>query len=299
MQDAAPAPTGSSILTSGIPLDAPTSGNGGTPSANGNGQPANGIEAARLAAQRPEYIPEKYWRPEKGEPDIEGLAKGYVNLEKMLGTEKIPKPLSDEDQEGWDRWYAASGRPSTHDEYEFSRPDQLPDGLGYDEDLEKDFRASAYGLGLNKKQAGGLYEKFVKHQVERYGAFQTAKKQAVAQAQADLQRELGAKYESEMKNAHIAVQKYADPEFKTYLDESGLGNHPALIRAFMKIGRELNGDTRIVGKVEPQMNTADMERTIREFDSKHQKALFNREHPEHALRVKERNKLYESAYGDQ
>lgn len=298
MQEAAPAPTGSSILTAGIPpQSAPASGNGGTPSANG--QPADGIAEARQAAQRPEWVPEKYWKADKGEADYEGLAKGYVNLEQLLGREKVPKPLSDEDQEGWERWYAASGRPDKEDAYEFQRPDKLPDGLGYDEDLERDFRASAYSAGLNKKQATTLYEKFVKGQIDRYSAHATSKQQARAQAQADMQRELGAKYESEMKNAHIAVQKYADPEFRQYLDESGLGNHPALIRAFMKIGREMNGDTRVVGNVEPQMNTADMQRTIREFDSKYRTVLFDRDHPDHKMRVNERNKLYEAAYGDQ
>lgn len=298
MSDAAPAPSGSSILTSGIPPSAPqAAGNGGTPPAGNS--PGSEIAAAMIAAERPEWLPEKYWDAEKKTARYEDLGKGYIGLEKLLGSEKVPKPQSDEDAEGWERWYAASGRPNKVDEYEFNRPDTLPNGLGYDEDLEKDFKATAYSAGLNKKQANALYEKYVKHQLDRYTAYETGKKQAIAQAQADLQRELGGKYESSMRDAKIAVEKYADPEFKKFLDETGLGNHPAMIRAFMKIGAEVNGDTRIVGKSEPQLNQADMQRTISEFNRKNEKALFDKQHPDHARLVKERSRLYEAAFGDQ
>lgn len=297
MSDIAPAPTGSSILTSGIPQDAPAAGNGGTP--NGNGQPVDGIAAAVKAAQRPEYIPEKYWKVDKNEADYEGLAKGYTNLEKLLGTEKVPKPLSDDDEEGWQRWYAASGRPESLDAYEFARPDKMPDGLSYDDDLEKDFKATAHNAGLNKQQANKLYNKYVKHQIDRYGAYQVSQQQSRAQVEADLRREYGTKYDGALTQAKVAMQTYADPEFRQYLDQTGMGNDPRMIRAFIKIGQQMTGDTRVVGTVAPKMDTADMERTIREFDSKHTKALFDRSHPEHKLRVKERNQLYEAAYGDQ
>lgn len=294
MSDAAPASSGSSILTQGIPPpSAPANGNGGTPPAG------TATEQAIKAAQRPEWIPEKYWKADKNEADYEGLAKGYTNLEQLLGREKIPKPLSDEDQEGWDRWYAASGRPEKPDAYEFKRPDTLPDGLGYDEELEQDFRATAYGMGLNKKQATGLYEKFVTNQVKRYEAFSTSKKQARAEAEANLQREYGAKYEQKLQQAKVAMANFADPEYRQYLEESGQGNDPRMVRFMVKIGEQLMGDTRALGKPAPQANTADLERTIREFESKNRSALFDKSHPDHAALVKERNRLYEAKFGDE
>jgi len=296
MSDAAPAPSGSSILTSGIPPpSAPANGNGGNPAA---GQPSATAEAIKAAA-RPEWVPEKYWKADKNEPDYEGLGKGYINLEQLLGRDKIPKPLNDEDQEGWDRWYAASGRPEKPDAYEFKRPDKLPDGLGYDEELEQDFRATAYGMGLNKKQATGLYEKFVTNQVKRYEAFDTSKKQARAEAEANLQREYGHKYDSAISQAKVAMANYADPEFRQYLEQTGMGNDPRMIRMMIRIGQEMQGDTRAIGKPQVQVNSGDIERTIREFESKNRSALYDKSHPDHAALVKERNRLYETKFGDE
>lgn len=294
MSDAAPAPSGSSILTSGIPpTSAPANGNGGNPVEQ------TATQQAIQAAQRPEWIPEKYWKADKNEPDLEGLGKGYTNLEQLLGREKIPKPLSDEDQEGWDRWYAASGRPEKPDAYEFKRPDKLPDGLGYDEELEQDFRATAYGHGLNKKQATALYEKFVATQIQRYDAFAKSKQQQRAEAEVALQREHGPKYEAALQQAKVAMANYADPEFRQYLEESGQGNDPRMVRFLMRIGKEMQGDTRALGKPQPQVNSADIERTIREFESKNRSALYDRSHPDHAALVKERNRLYEAKFGDE
>lgn len=293
MSDAAPAPSGSSILTSGIPPpSAPANGNGGNPPEQ------TATQQAIQAAQRPEWIPEKYWKADKNEADYEGLAKGYTNLEQLLGREKIPKPLSDEDQEGWDRWYAASGRPDKPDAYEFKRPDKLGEGQQYDEELEQDFRATAYGMGLNKRQANGLYEKFVQNQIKRYEAYATSKKQQRAEAEANLQREYGGKYDAALQQAKVAMANYADPEFRQYLEESGHGNDPRMVRFLMRIGKEMQGDTRALGKPAPQVNTADLERTIREFESKNSSALFDKSHPDHAALVKERNRLYEAKFGD-
>lgn len=296
MSDAAAQPTGSSILTSGIPPPAPvTSGQNGTPPASANGQ-SDPIADARQAAMRPDWAPEKYWDAEKASVRTEDLAKGYVNLEKLLGSEKVPKPLSEDDAEGWDRWYTASGRPGKLEDYEFKRPDKLPDGLNYDEELEKDFRATAYSAGMNKKQAGVLYEKFVKGQIDRYQAYSVSQAQSRQKAEADLRTQFGGQYDAALTQAKTAMQTYADAEFRKWLDESGQGNNPAMIRTFMKIGKEMQGDTRVQGKVEPAMNMADMERTIREFEAKNTKALYDGAHPDHAYLVKERNRLYEAAF---
>ena len=57
-----------------------------------------------------------------------------------------------------------------------------------------------------------------------------------------LKTELGANFDAEVRNARKALDAYTDKAFKQYMDESGLGNHPALVKAFAKIGRELSED---------------------------------------------------------
>jgi len=283
---AAAPPSGGTILTSGLPPAAAT--------ANGS---APAVPAA--ADGPPEWLPAKYWDGEKKAPRIEDLGKGYQNLEKLLGSEKVPVPTSDEDAEGWDRWFKATGRPDKADDYELERATEYPSDLPYDEEMEKGFRAWAHANGLNKKQAGALYGGYVKTQIERYAAHSTAQKQKLAEVQHALQREHGGQYEGFLGQAKTALQQYADPDFKAMLDETGLGNDPRMIRVFGKIGKELGvGGDKLKGAPPQAASGTDMKTAIADFRNQHNKALMDKDHPDHGRRVNEMKALYERAYAE-
>lgn len=288
--------SGSSVLTEG---------GDPAPEANQDGNPAPQLNAAQQAladAQEfndiPEYIPEKFWDKATGKPKIEDMGRSYQSLEKLLGREKVPVPVDDNDEEGWNRWYAATGRPEDPDKYEFERPD-LPPDLPYDEESEKNFRTWAHVNGLNKRQAKNLYDAYVKTQLERHAAWDTGRKQARAKIEADLRREYGNQYDGAVNSAKASISKYADPDFKAWLDETGLGNDPRMIRVFAKIGKEMQGETKLKGAPRQEASPADLDTAIANFRDKYKDALFNKEHPNHALRVKEYNKLFEARYGEQ
>lgn len=277
---------GSSILTSDLPPPPPP--------------PAPGSAEAQVQETKdgpPEWAPAKFWDRATKTVRTEDLGKGYQNLEKLLGREKVPVPTGDDDEEGWQRWYAATGRPEKPDEYEFQRPDKLPNGLDYDEDMEKEFRQWAHINGLNKKQAKNFYDGFVKRQVERHSAYHTHQQQAKAQVEGDMRREYGAQYEGKVALAKSALAKYADADYLKYLDETGLGNDPRTIRSWIKIGEEMSGVQKLKGAAVPEAAPADLEKAISEFRGKNEKALFNRSHPDHDRVVKEYNKLFEMRYG--
>lgn len=43
---------------------------------------------------RPEYVPEKFWRADKGEVDVEGMAKSYTSLEGAFSSREVkPEPV--------------------------------------------------------------------------------------------------------------------------------------------------------------------------------------------------------------
>lgn len=284
---------GSTILTDGA--GAPPPGEMG-----GNPEPMDGADAAVQGAidAPPEYIPPKFWDAEKKAPKVEDLGRSYQSLEKLLGREKVPVPTSEEDEEGWTRWYSAAGRPDEPDGYEFDRPDSLPEDLPYDEETEKNFRMWAHVNGLNKRQAKALYDGYVKTQLERHSAYQKHQEDAKVQADQAMRREYGQQYDAKLARAKAALQKYADPDYYAFLNESGAGNDPRMIRAWIKIGEELAGDERLKGNAEPQPLPADLDRAIADFRNKYQKALFEKDHPDHGLRVKEYQKLFEARYGD-
>lgn len=254
------------------------------------------VAAAQVENARPEWAPEKFWDPEKRQLRAEDLGKSYINLEKLVGRDKVPVPQSDDDEEGWQRWYKASGRPEKPEEYDFKRP-ELPKEMGYDEDTEKSFRTWAHINGLSKKQAQNLYDGYVKTQIERHAAWATTQKQSTDKARADLMREHGAQYDSFVTSATSAINQYGDPDFRKFLDESGLGNDPRMIRVFGRIGKELGGETRLKGKPEPGVNEADLDTAISRFRADNQQALYDKHHPEHERVVKDFNKLFERRFG--
>lgn len=52
----------------------------------------------------------------------------------------------------------------------------------------------------------------------------------------------GDNFTKSVENAKRVVDKYMDKEFKEFLDKSGLGNHPMLVRAFSRIGKAFGED---------------------------------------------------------
>ena len=81
----------------------------GTPAAGAVGAaPVNGAAPAEDAI--PEWVPKKSWDAEKKSARLEDLGRAYTHLEKLLGREKVPVPVDENDEEGWQRWYNAAGR---------------------------------------------------------------------------------------------------------------------------------------------------------------------------------------------
>lgn len=53
---------------------------------------ATPTDAEKEAATRPDYWPEKFWKKDSHEPDLEGMSKSYVELEKQFRSGKHKAP---------------------------------------------------------------------------------------------------------------------------------------------------------------------------------------------------------------
>lgn len=305
---------GSSFLTS------EGGATGGTPQGGANGAAAAAIEAVQgmhaSETQRvseadqaiqdamgapPEWAPEKYWDKERKAVNVEELGKGYKNLEKLLGShDRIMLPKSDpnEDRETWQKEVFSKLAPETPDAYEFKEP-ELPQGMSYDSDLEKSFRQTAHANGIHPVQAQALYDQFVKTQVERHAQYEKMRQDHRAELESALMREYGNKYEGAVKSAKKTMQTYADDDFRQYLDETGLGNDPRMVRFLMRVGKEMSGETKLVGRPEQSATPVDIDRAISEFRNKHSKALYDRSHPDNARLTQELFSLTQKRFEQQ
>ncbi|WP_271896317.1 hypothetical protein [Candidatus Phyllobacterium onerii] len=228
----------------------------------------------------------------------EGLAKSYINLEKMLGTDKVAIP-KEGDQEGWERWVKAAGRPDDPKDYGFEPPKELPAGLEYSPENDQRLAAVVHKAGLNKHQAGLVREEFMRWMGEGAVAKTDLSASTAATQETQLRTEWGRAFDQNLKEAKLAVKEYGGDEFAAYLETTGLGNHPALAKAFHTIARKTMGESQLIGNGgERESTPADLDKAITDFRNTHSVALFDKAHADHAQRTAEYTRLFEKRHGD-
>jgi hypothetical protein len=298
MSEAAADP-GSSFLSSAA--SAAPAAVAGNPDLAAQQQPVSGSQAA-LQQQLdgpPEWAPEKFWDREKKAVKVEDLGKSYKNLESLLGREKIPVVTDWENPEEVTRWAIANGRPEEPEKYELQRP-ELPPDMTYADELEKSFRQRAFEAGFNNRQAKAMYEFGVKQRLEEHTQYNEMRRQNRQQLEQTLERNYGRQLPDVKQTAGAVMGKFMTPELKQMLDESGYGDHPAMIDFVYKVGKAQMGDARLIGNREPtrQAQPADFDKAIANFREQHKEALWNKEHPAHGTRVRELQELYRQKNGE-
>lgn len=154
--------------------------------------------------------------------------------------------LTDEQRAEEDRLKAEEAKSNqVPEKYEFT----VPDGVQLDEELVKEFEplAKEYGLSQGKAQKiVDLGSKMMQKAVDRYTeAAQVAHAEQVkgwleaAKADPELKDDVAKGADSE---AARVMNTLATPELKKFLNETGFGNHPEMIRLALKIAPGMRED---------------------------------------------------------
>lgn len=123
------------------------------------------------------------------------------------------------------------------------KPEQIEKISSYSK--EKGF-SEADAQALLERESALLSE----FQSEQIKALEEARTQWIEQVKID--KEIGGiHFEKNLKLAQSAVSKFATPEFKKALDDSGFGNHPELVRVFARIGKAMSSDSLVRGSDVP------------------------------------------------
>lgn len=212
--------------------------------------------------------------------------KSYVHLERLVGAEKVALPPKDgqgnRDWSTWEGWNAI-GRPDAPEEYAFN----APPGHGFT-DGDRAFQAHMapvlHRAGLAQWQvdllAGGLAEFGTRHHAQTERSAEDHR----ASAEAELRREWAGGYDRQMDLANRAIRVFGGPEAVRALIDSGAGRHPAIVRAFARIGAALAEDgglpgDRPGGAVTSARARGEIQRL--KSDSEFQAAFLDRMHPGH------------------
>jgi hypothetical protein len=228
--------------------------------------------------------------------DTTGLAKSYLNAQKMVGADKIPVPGKHATDEDWSNVFKKLGLPETVDKYEVKAPEgaQIPDEV-----LAK-YKEAAHKAGILPKQFQALLE--LNHQMseQQFSAMKEQRAAALDTEWKETNKEWGQAAERKLAAAKLAAKEFVDPDTQKWMKENGLDTHPKMVKLMAKIAENLRED-KLVGEggVTRMGGLTPSEATTRAMQLQSDPAYFDRNHPKHAQIVAEAKQLWEMAFPTQ
>lgn len=216
-----------------------------------NEQPADGG-----AAPAPSEPAEP--QPGAGEPSAPAGEPAKQEGEQPQPGAEGEKPQGDKPAEGEKSEDGKDKKPDGAPEaYEF----KAAEGAELDTEALKDFEPVARELNLTNEQAQKLVDAYPKIlagvQQRQADSWQATTEQWAADVKAD--KEIGGdKLTGNLSAAQRALDQFGTPELKEYLNTTGLGNHPDLVKTFVKIGKAMSEDGMVSGKETGQRSAAEV-----------------------------------------
>jgi hypothetical protein len=166
----------------------------------------------------------------------EGTGEGQGDKPASDGGEKPgDKPASDGGEKPGDK---PAGAP---EKYELA----LPEGMTLDEATFAAAEPVLRELGLNNEQATKLASVIAEVRASEAEAFVQQVQEWGKTTQAD--PEIGGKaLEATLTEGRKALAKHGTPELRALLDNTGLGNHPEVVRFFARVGKTILTEDSVV-----------------------------------------------------
>nr|WP_154927527.1 peptidase [Pantoea agglomerans] len=212
-------------------------GDAGAPAANNGGEPAPAGQEAT---------------PE-GQQDGAAKPEGDGAAQKPEGEGEKPGAEKNGDKKDGDK--KPEGAPEA---YEF----KAPEGGELDKEAVAQFEPIARELNLSQEQAQklvDLYGSKVMPQLMKQQADTWQKQVADWGTAAKEDAEIGGdKFDGNLTRAKQAMDKFATPQLREFLETTGMGNHPELIRVFVKVGAAMSEDSLVTSNEKGQRSAADV-----------------------------------------
>jgi hypothetical protein len=185
------------------------------------------------------------------------LGTAFLDLDGKYNPESILIPGEDATDEERATFFNKLGRPTKPEEYEFAET-QWPDGIedfvktAATEDIEA-FRPIMHELGITKKQAQTLIDKYISFGIDRW----QKSNEAVALNQEKVKKDLinlwGNDYDANIELATRGFEKAGElagikDEFGKFMLNSRLGDDPMFIKIFHAIGKAISDDSALDNK---------------------------------------------------
>lgn len=266
--------------------------------------PGDPTEAEALAAFR-ETIPEEY----REDPSIsvihsmDGLVKSYIAGQKIIGvpTDRLVTIPNKEtaDESDWNSFYDKLGRPEKGSDYKLQAPKDMPDGVSVPDTTIDAVSNLFHKYGLTPGQAQGIFNDYNTIALAQMAAGTKAQELSVAEDITSLKKDWGAAWDAKIDTAGRAMKAFGSDDFRKWLDSTGLGDNPNMLRIFSSIGEKLmetstdgggDGGFRVLSPAEAQAEISQLQ-----ADETFTKAYTTQGHPGHKDAVEKMTRLFEYA----
>lgn len=223
--------------------------------------------------------------------DIGGLAKGYISAQKMLGKDKIVIPDKHATEDDWKAVYQKLGLPENSEGYQLKY-----DSEKITDDEIKVVKEGLFKAGLLPHQVQPLFDWYQEH---INGQLAQAEKDLEGERQQSvdaLKKEWGVAFDQKLNQAQTAFSEIASDEERRYINDSGLGNDPRLVRIFSKFYDRFMKEDKVVGEgtANNGLHTPDGAREeINKILGNTEHPYYEKTHPNHKSAVEEVQRLYQ------
>jgi hypothetical protein len=211
--------------------------------------------------------------------DPASLAKSYIELQKLVGKDKVVVPTEKSTPAEWAEFYRKVGRPDALDGYETPELGVPEEVKMRDEQLAA-FKEKALELGLSKKQFAELYKMQQEMSAQSLGTQVEEYKSLKDKAETELRKEWGQAYDAKVDKAQQVVNTYFKGKGLNKAFEI-LANDKGFIAAMASIGEKLGESAVGGGEARGTLTPDEAQKEVNELIADGSGPLFNSIDPRH------------------
>ena len=216
------------------------------------------------------------------------LAKGYHHASQMIGRDKIPMPMTEDEMS---EVQVRLGKPQSYEEYKIGPElghqwvlEDLQDSpeMGVPlEEFKKCFKKKSHEFGFTQNQTAKIYETLVREQSE-----ERKRKQATISAQLNmceqtLRAAWGEQHDVNLIVAGKTAHGLFGPRVMKIIEDAGLARDPDFIKGMHRIGNKSHEELGIDKRGSALRTPSDLDGEIASLMG--HPAYLNKKHPEHAI----------------
>ena len=223
--------------------------------------------------------------------DVPSLIKSYVHAQRKMGADKTVLPNKNSTKEEWMQLYQKLGMPTDFNEYDLKAAEEN----AFKDEVMSEFKKTAFEHNVLPDQAQAMYDFLNNQAIQEATRMQEAQQQKLEEAITGLREEWGEAFDQNVHTAKLAVNEFGGDQLKQYLNDTGLGNDPNIIKVFNEIGKQFFKEDNFSAESKPaySLSPAEAQQRINEITGDMNGPYYNSMHPDHKRIVEEVHKMFQ------